>query len=101
MAEGSENILITRFEESGKANYESWAEENDYADVNFTTDGLIHEMTPIDYEKLKDDQEYLYFLKSLKNLRFWYVEIDNKSVVKTTKGLLKNIEDELKILSKE
>jgi len=98
--EGSANILITRFEELGKGNHESWAEENDYADMNFTTDGLIFEMTPIDYKKLKDDQEYLYFLKSLKNLRFWFVEIDNYSVVKTIKGLLKNIEDELEILSK-
>ncbi len=70
-------------------------EENDYSDVNFTTDGLIHEKTPIDYEKLKDDQEYHFYLKTLKHLRFWFVELDNKSVVKTIEGLLKNIEDEL------
>jgi hypothetical protein len=68
--EGSANILITRFDELWKSNYESWSEENDFADINYTVDGLISEMTPIDYEKLKGDQEYLYFLKSLKNRRF-------------------------------
>ena len=52
-------------------------------------------MTPIDYEKLKDDQEYLYFLKSLKNMRFWHVELEHKSVKKAVVNLLNNIEIEL------
>ena len=41
-------------------------------------EGLIGEMAPINYEKLKDDQEYLYFLKSLENRKLWNVEIENK-----------------------
>ncbi|NJB72043.1 hypothetical protein GGR42_002534 [Saonia flava] len=96
--EGSAKILISRFDEMWKSNYESWVEENDFADKNYTTDGLIGEMTPINYEKLKNDQEYLYFLKSLKNKRFWHMEIENKSVKKAIVSLLKNIEVELEII---
>ena len=93
--EGSANILITRFDELWKSNYESWVEENDFADINFTVDELKGEMTPVDYEKLKDDQEYLYFLKSLKNRKFWFVEIENISVRKAMISILKKIELEL------
>ncbi len=93
--EGSATILISRFDEFWKSNHELWFEENDFADVNFTTDSLIGEMTPVNYEKLKDDQEYLYFLKSLKNRRFWHVEIEHRSVKKAVVSLLRNIEIEL------
>ncbi|NNF33005.1 MAG: hypothetical protein HKN68_02795 [Saprospiraceae bacterium] len=93
--EGSANILITRFDELWKDNHERWVEENDFADINYSTDGLVGEMTPVDYEKLKTDQEYLYYLKSLKNRRFWFVEIENKSTQKAIIGILKNIEHEL------
>ena len=92
---GSANILITRFDELWKGNHEEWMEENDYGDINYSTDGLKGEMTPIDYEKLKDDQEYLYFLKSLKNRRFWNVEIELMSVKKAIISILKKIEVEL------
>jgi hypothetical protein len=95
MDEGSADILITRFDELWNGNHELWFTENDYSNINFTTDELIIEMTPVDYERLKDDQEYLYFLKSLKNRRFWHVEIENKSVKKVILSLLKKIEDEL------
>lgn len=98
--EGSANILITRFDQLWKSNYDSWIEKNDFADIDFTIDGLISEMTPIDYEKLKDDQEYLYFLKSLKNRRFWFVEIENKSIKKVIIRILKNIELELEKITK-
>jgi len=93
--EGSANILITRFDELWKGNHESWADGNTYTDGNFTIDGLKGEMTPVDYEKLKDDQEYLYFLKSLKNRRFWNVEIELMSVKKAIISILKKIEVEL------
>ena len=93
--EGSANVLITRFDELWKGNGELWITENDFSNINYTTDGLIGEMTPIDYEKLKDDQEYLYFLKSLKNRRFWHVEVENTSAKKAILSLLKKIELEL------
>jgi hypothetical protein len=81
--ESSANILNTRFDEFWKGNHESWADENDFADkIHYSSDGLISEMTPIDYEKLKNDQEYLYFLSSLKNRHFWHIEIWHKSVKK-------------------
>ena len=93
--EGSANILATRFDELWKGNHDRWIVENDFADVNFTIDGLEIEMTPVDYEKLKEDQEYLYFLKSLKNRHFWFVELEIKSVNKAVISILKNIELEL------
>ncbi len=52
-------------------------------------------MIPVDYEKLKDDQEFLYFLKSLKNKHFWFMELDNKNVKRAVTDLLKNIDLEL------
>ena len=56
---------------------------------------IDNENNNINYEKLKNDQEYLYFLKSLKNKRFWHMEIENKSVKKAIINLLRNIEVEL------
>lgn len=93
--EDSADILITRFDELLKGNQEIWIIENDFSNTNYTTDGQTGEMTPIDSEKLKDDQVYLYFLKSLKNRRFWQVESVNISVKKAIQSLLNNIEIKL------
>ena len=48
--EGSANVLITRFDELWKGNLEQWILENDFSDINYSTDELISEMTPVDYE---------------------------------------------------
>ncbi len=96
MHEAKTNILSTRFDEFWKGNYEQWSMENNYADSDFTTAGLQGEMRPIDFEKLKKDPEFLFFLKSLKNIHFWYMEQQSKSVIKAINNLLLNIDNELK-----
>ena len=93
--EGGATILSTRFDEMWNGNYEHWFEENDWSDNNYSTESLQSVMTPLNYEELRKDQEYLYFLKSLKNRHFWFFEVENKTVKKAVVRLLKQIEDEL------
>ena len=67
MDETSTNILSTRFDELWKGIYEDWENRNNYGDNNLNEEDIQGEMIPIDFEKLKEDQEFLYFLKSLRN----------------------------------
>ncbi|TXG34528.1 DUF6090 family protein [Seonamhaeicola maritimus] len=93
-------ILSSRFDQMWNGNYESWFKENDWAErANYSTDSLILEMTPLNYEALKHDQAYHFFLKSLKNRHFWYFEVENKTVKKAVISLLKKIEEELEKLN--
>ncbi len=59
---------------------------------------LNPEMVPIDFESLKKDQEYLYFLKSLKNRHHYYMSNNIKNVQASIHQLIAEMEDELKIL---
>ena len=93
--EASANILITRFDELWKSNYEAWSNKNSYADTDVKAENLKGEMIPLDYEKLKVDQEFLYFLKSLKNRQFWLLRHENNSVLKAIKNVLEEINIEL------
>ena len=56
-------------------------------------------MSPINFEILKKDQEYIYFLKSLKNRYNWYVEIQYESIYNLLVELSEDIENELMILN--
>jgi hypothetical protein len=93
----SENILNKRFDEFWKDNYEKWKTSNSYED-NFKLNDLISEMTPNDFESLKKDKEYLYFLKSLRNRFNWYIEMQSESMQLLLKNTLIVIEKELVIL---
>ncbi len=59
---------------------------------------LNPEMIPLDFESLKKDQKYLYFLKSLKNRHHWYMTQAIKSTLSSIHQLITEIEDELKRL---
>ena len=58
-------IFNTRFEDV-------W--NTDYLDL----DGS--KMVPLDYEALLDDQEYLYFIKSLPNFQYYYLDIPTETL---------------------
>lgn len=81
MMDAAKNVFNTRF--------------RDYwnTDMNAPTKS---QMIPIDYEKLKEDQEYLYFLRTQRNLNFHYIEICAQVAQQFAKRLLILIEEELK-----
>ncbi len=89
--EASRNIFNSRFDVLYSANY-------DEIDSRFEIDKLNYAMVPNDFEKLKKDKEYLYFLKSLKNQFYWYVAIPDLYLETQMKQLLRSIEIELKFL---
>ncbi len=55
-------------------------------------------MTPINYEQLKRDQEYHYFLKSLKNQLYWYVRLVMDDGLENSEKLIALIDEELETL---
>jgi Family of unknown function (DUF6090) len=68
--------------------------QGDYTDPNF--DG--GSMTPLNFDKLKDDQEYLYFLRTQKNHLGWLIKrpiLDTKSKIVT---LQEDIKKEINLL---
>ena len=95
----SESILNKRFDEFWKDNYETWKTSNSY-EYNYESNEFISEMTPNDFESLKKDEEYLYFLKSLRNRFNWYVEMQFENMQFLLKNALISIEKELVKLKK-
>lgn len=81
MLDASKNIFNTRF--------------HDYWNTNFTAPNE-GQMIPIDYEKLKNDHEYLYFLRTLRNLNFHYIEVCALTAQKMAMRVLELVEEELK-----
>ena len=96
---GSESVLSTRFDAFWNANYDEWSKTNSFSNINYSTDGLVGEMVPLDYEKLKSDQEFLYFIKSLKNRHFWFFQQEFWGIKESVTFLLQQIDDELERLS--
>lgn len=80
----SENLLNTRF-------VDFW--QGDYKSLDYKG-----KMIPIDFEKLKKDQEYLYFLRTLRNEMGWLIERPIEETQKQVIDLLKSIEKEIMTL---
>ena len=74
-------------------------EQANYFDDPLTEKEYDGAMIPLDYESLKNDSEYLYFLKSYKNLTIYYLdeffEVENQ-----ISQVISDIEVELKTLEK-
>ncbi|PTL99428.1 MAG: hypothetical protein DA407_16780 [Bacteroidetes bacterium] len=58
-------------------------------------DNLYIVMQPTNYEKLKNDQEFMYFLKSLRNQQYWYITVNLIKIKKDLTHLSKLIDTEL------
>lgn len=86
----SRNILSSRFDGMWIANF-----EEAYEREKGTGAELKFSMIPINYEKLKTDQEYLFFLRSLKNDFFWHVELPYRDLENRMKDIIKDIDHEL------
>ncbi len=81
LLDASKNIFNTRFKDY-------WSIE---VSSNFTT-----EMIPINYDALKTDQEYLYFLRTLRNLNFHYIKVCALTEQKMAARILELIDEEIK-----
>ncbi|WP_406682981.1 DUF6090 family protein [Seonamhaeicola sp. MEBiC1930] len=60
-------ILKTRFDQIWEGNAMEFYK-------NFSYESPISKMTPLDFESLKSDQEYLFFLKTISNFYDWIIE---------------------------
>ncbi|MEL4454823.1 DUF6090 family protein [Lutimonas vermicola] len=82
----SENIFNTRFRDF-------W--NGDYRDLTFQG-----EMIPLDYERLKTDQEYLYFIRTQKHHIGWLIEKPIESSKSKVLALSEDLEKEIERLGK-
>jgi hypothetical protein len=89
MEDASKNIFSSRFNEL-------WG--NTWNDPHFIDSLQNKTMKPKNYEELKKDEEYLYFLKSLKNQLYWYVRRPLKQATEKSERVLQLIKYELKTL---
>ena len=60
----------------------------------------VIEMIPDNYEQLKKDKKFKYFIKSLKNENFWLIELGLARSLEKNINLLSEIENEIKKLKK-
>ncbi|MBC2839835.1 DUF6090 family protein [Robiginitalea sp. SC105] len=92
----SQNFFPTRFESYWSGNYETWKQDNNFSSYDsYDADKVKGPMVPLDYEALREDQEFRYFLKTLINKYNWLVEIQVLSLKEAIDDLLFAIESEL------
>ena len=86
----AENILIKHFDQmwSGRMN-----------DLNIN-ELVPSEMIPNDFEALKKDKEFRYFLKTLKNQNYWLLKVSNLGVSNYLNNLSVEIDKEIGALKK-
>ena len=60
-------------------------------------DGIVNLMIPRDYESLKEDYEFLYFLKSLRNQQFWLIRRQANRINTELNSILNRIDTELSL----
>lgn len=88
MGNASTNILNTRFRAFWNGNYDIFRKTENPNDLDV-------EMVPNDFESLKKDDEYLYFLRSLKNQHYWFAERNNVLAKNMAESLLQFVDKEL------
>jgi hypothetical protein len=93
MLNAATNILNTRFRAFWNGNSDILKSDTPLKKINL--DDMIPEMVPNDFESLKKDNEYLYFLRSLKNQHYWFVERNNLIAKNKAENLLLMVNQEL------
>ena len=91
--DANSTVFNTRFVALWNGNYEKYR-------VNKNFDDLELEMTPINYNELKKDKVFMYFLRSLKNQFYWDIEVSQNDINKKIDDLIKSIDSELKTRKK-
>ena len=60
-----------------------------------TDNGYQGEMVPLDYEVLKQDEEFKFFLRSQRNQMKWLIEEPNESTTALIQNTLSLVKEEL------
>jgi len=92
-----QNTFNTRFESFWNSNYDEYMQMLLTGD-NVSLIDIKGEMVPLNFKSLKKDKEFLYFLRSLKNLNNWYMDITLKTTLISIEKLIEDIDSELKLL---
>ena len=91
--DASSTILNTRFNALWNGNYQKYRVTKNFDDLKL-------EMIPNNFNELKKDEVFMYFLKSLKNQFYWDIEVVQNEINPKINDLIKSIDSELKTLEK-
>ena len=94
LADASKNIYDKHFDALWEPLSREKREQKYLYDTN-SSEGIVNTMTPRDFNALKQDYEFMYFLKSLRNQQFWHVIRPAKKIEVGLNSILKQIENEL------
>ncbi len=87
--DASSTIFNTRFNALWNGNYQKYRVTENFDDLKL-------EMIPNNYNELKKDKEFMYFLRSLKNQFYWDIEVSQNDINEKINDLIKSIDSELK-----
>ncbi len=87
-------IFDSRFNALGNGNYKKYIETNKPEDIEI-------EMVPNNFKQLKKDKQFLYFIKSLKNHHYWYMQRPLERAVEKADHLKQLINKELQTIKSE
>ncbi|MEZ4976061.1 MAG: DUF6090 family protein [Flavobacteriaceae bacterium] len=93
--DASKNIFNTRFNALWNGSYTEKSEKS-----GNISDSNLH-MIPNDYDELKHDKKFLYFLRSLKNQYYWFIDRNLEKIDKRANALIKDIDTELNKLENQ
>ncbi|WP_223034349.1 DUF6090 family protein [Hanstruepera marina] len=88
--DANSTIFSTRFNALWNGDYKKYKLTGNFADLKL-------EMTPNNFDELKSDLEFMYFLRSLKNQFYWDVEVSQNEINKKIDDLIKSIDNELNV----
>lgn len=95
LEDASMHLYDTRFDAFWKTGENSTSADTVTIGESLHVPVLKSEMSPLDFESLKQDQKYRYFLNSLKNRHHYYMTEAIKSAQTSIRQLITEIEDEL------
>jgi hypothetical protein len=87
--DANSTIFNTRFNALWNGNYKKYRVTENFDDLKL-------EMVPNNYNELKKDEEFIYFLRSLKNQFYWDIEVAQNDINEKINDLIKSIDSELK-----
>ena len=87
--DANSTIFNTRFNALWNGNYKIYRVTENFDDLKL-------EMVPNNYNELKKDEEFKYFLRSLKNQFYWDIEVAQNVINEKINDLIKSIDSELK-----
>ena len=87
--DANSTIFNTRFNALWNGNYKKYRVTENFDDLSL-------EMIPNNYNELKKDKVFMYFLRSLKNQFYWDIEVAQNDINEKVNDLIKSIDSELK-----